>query len=88
LEAMASGLPTVCADATGSRSLVEVCSTGFLAKPGDIEAFEEHIRKLVEDADLRRRMGSAARERSLRFSWDDTMAELLDHYKNLVPGAD
>ena len=29
LEAMASGLPTLCADATGSRSLVEPGETGL-----------------------------------------------------------
>jgi len=33
LEAMASGLPCVCADATGSRSLVVDGQTGFLAPP-------------------------------------------------------
>ncbi len=85
LEAMASGLPTVCADATGSRSLVEVGSTGFLPKPGDIEAFVEHVRNLVEDTDLRRRMGSAARERSLSLSWGDAMSPILGYYKQLVP---
>jgi glycosyltransferase involved in cell wall biosynthesis len=76
---------TVCADATGSRSLVDLGSTGFLAKPGDVEAFAGHVRMMVEDAELRRRMGSAARERSLSLSWDDAMSPILGYYKKLVP---
>jgi phosphatidylinositol alpha 1,6-mannosyltransferase len=88
LEAMASGLPTVCADATGSRSLVDVGSTGFLAKPGDVEAFTGHVRMLAEDAELRRRMGNAARERSLSLSWDDAMSPILGYYKQLVATSD
>ena len=88
LEAMASGLPTVCADATGSRSLVDVGSTGFLAEPGDVEAFTGHVRMLVADAELRRRMGNAARERSLSLSWDDAMSPILGYYKQLVAISD
>jgi len=85
LEAMASGLPTVCADATGSRSLVDVGSTGFLAMPGDVEAFAGHVQMLIEDTELRRRMGNAARERGLSLSWDDAMSRILGYYEQLVP---
>jgi len=87
LEAMASGLPTVCADATGSRSLVEAGVTGFLAKPGSAADFVEHLRILATDADLRRRMGSAARTRSLSFTWHAAMARLLGYYTALVEPA-
>ena len=84
LEAMASGLPCVCADATGSRSLVKPGVTGFLAKPGWSHVFVEHIRTLAADANLRRRMGIAARERSLHFTWEDAMARLLGYYEALL----
>jgi glycosyltransferase involved in cell wall biosynthesis len=84
LEAMASGLPAVCADATGSRSLVKPGVTGFLAKPGCADVFVEHIRTLAADANLRRRMGIAARERSLHFTWEDAMARLLGYYEALL----
>jgi glycosyltransferase involved in cell wall biosynthesis len=84
LEAMASGLPCVCADATGSRSLVDADVTGFLAQAGDAPALARPIRALALDAELRRKMGLAARERALRFSWDDAMAQLLGYYATLV----
>ena len=84
LEAMASGLPCVCADATGSRSLVVDGETGFLAPADDAEAFARHITKLAGDRDLRRSMGEAARARALTFGWDETMARLLGYYESLL----
>jgi glycosyltransferase involved in cell wall biosynthesis len=84
LEAMASGLPTVCADATGSRSLVEPGVTGYLADVGDVDALFGAVATLAGDPDLRRTMGSAARARSLRFSWDEAMGNLLGWYEALV----
>ena len=84
LEAMASGLPCVCADATGSRSLVVQGRTGYLAKPGCAQEFADRIATLARDPELRRQMGAAARERSLEFSWDETMARILGYYKSLL----
>jgi glycosyltransferase involved in cell wall biosynthesis len=84
LEAMASGLPCVCADATGSRSLVMHGLSGYLAKPGNAHEFADWIATLMGDPELRRRMGAAARERSLEFSWDDAMARMLGYYRSLI----
>ena len=86
LEAMASGLPCVAANATGSRSLVVAGETGFLASADDADAFARHITALAEDSALRQRMGMAARARALTFSWEETMARLLGYYRAL-PGA-
>ena len=83
---MASGLPTVCADATGSRSLVVPGETGFLAPANDAEAFARHIMALAGDAVLRRRMGDAARLRALSFSWEETLARMLGYYRALLAG--
>jgi phosphatidylinositol alpha 1,6-mannosyltransferase len=86
LEAMASGLPCVCADATGSRSLVVFGETGYLAPADDAGAFAGFLTALVNDEALRRRMGAAARARALTFSWDETMVRMLGYYRAL-PGA-
>lgn len=87
LEALASGLPSVCADATGSRSLVEHGRSGYLATPGSVEEFTGYITKLIEDPGLRRAMTIAARERSRTFSWDGTMARILGYYEALLAGS-
>lgn len=84
LEAMASGLPAVCADATGSRSLVVPGVTGYLAAVGDDRALFEAVERLVLDAGLRERMGAAGRARSLEFSWDEAMGGLLARYEALA----
>jgi phosphatidylinositol alpha 1,6-mannosyltransferase len=86
LEAMASGLPSVCADATGSRSLVVAGETGFLAPADDADGFARHITALAQDGALRRRMGEAARVRALRFSWEETLARMLGYYRALLAG--
>lgn len=84
LEAMASGLPAVCADATGSRSLVADGVTGFLAPAGDAQAFFAAVARLARDPALRTAMGAAARARSLAFSWEADMAGLLARYERLA----
>lgn len=84
LEAMASGLPTVCADATGSRCLVIQGVTGFLAPPGDAAVFASHVEALIREPTLRTRMGVAARARSLGFSWEADMASLLARYEAMA----
>lgn len=87
LEAMASGLACVCADATGSRSLVVAGQTGFLADASDAQAFADHLSTLAKDAGLRRRMGQAGRTRALTFSWEETMGRMLGYYRALLAGA-
>lgn len=84
LEAMASGLPCVCADATGSRSLVVAGETGFLAPADDAAAFAAQITALATDPALRQRMGTAARARARTFSWEETMARMLGYYRALL----
>jgi glycosyltransferase involved in cell wall biosynthesis len=84
LEAMASGLPCVCANATGSRSLVVHGETGYLETPRNANGFAGRLAVLARDDELRARFGAAARERALTFSWDESMAKILDHYRSVV----
>jgi glycosyltransferase involved in cell wall biosynthesis len=86
LEAMASGLPCLCADATGSRSLVVAGETGFLAAPGRVEDFADRAATLAGDGALRRRMGEAGRARSLLYDWDAAMARVLGYYREAAGG--
>jgi len=84
LEAMASGVPTVCADAPGSRSLVVPEETGLLCPPRDAEAFAAAVRRLVEDAPARVAMGNAAYERAQQYSWPRVLRRMLDEYERLT----
>lgn len=86
LEAMASGLPCVCADATGSSSLVAPGETGFLIPADDAEGFARQLTLLSQDAALRRRMAEAARARAMTYSWEETLARILGYYRALLAG--
>jgi glycosyltransferase involved in cell wall biosynthesis len=79
LEAMASGLPSVGAAATGSKSLIENGVTGYVAD-SNAASFAEKVALLAADKPLRQRFGQKAREHSARFSWDAILAQLESHY--------
>lgn len=84
LEAMASGLPTVCADAAGSRDLVQEGTTGLLCSPGDPQAFTDAVRRLIRDPSRREQMGRAAFQRAQNFSKDAVHAQVVRHYDELL----
>ena len=84
LEAMASGLPTVCADAPGAKSLVQSGTTGWLVSPGDETGFVERTSSLIADAARRRRQGAAALERARMFSWDACLESLSNSYDDVL----
>jgi phosphatidylinositol alpha 1,6-mannosyltransferase len=88
LEAMASGLPAVCAAASGSRSLVVEGTTGYLAPPGNTAAFVDRLGMLVADVALRARLGSAARERALEFDWNGILLQLHASYLEVLAACD
>lgn len=84
LEALASGLPAVCADATGSRSLVVQGKTGYLVTPKDPAAYVAPLESLIADRDLRRRMSIEAIARAQGNDWDLVMYGLVRHYRDLL----
>ena len=57
-EAMAAGLPIVCSDAAGAApDLVVNGENGYLVPVGDVEKLSEKLQILVEDENLREKMG-------------------------------
>jgi phosphatidylinositol alpha 1,6-mannosyltransferase len=84
LEAMASCLPVVAAEATGSESLVDDHYSGRLVRPGAIRAFAEALRGYITDAELRARHGAAGEVRARDFSWDRINQSVADTYLRLI----
>ena len=81
-EAMAHGRPVVATAVGGLLDAVEDGVTGLLVPPRDPAALRAAIETLLADADLRRRLGSAARDAaSERFSWEAATAETLRAYR-------
>ena len=65
IEAAACGLPLVTCDVPGCREVVTDGVEGLLVPPRDAGALATAIARLLEDPDLRERMGQAARAKAL-----------------------
>lgn len=63
LEAMATGTAVVASDVGGLPEMIEHGSTGMLALTGEADSFIQALRRLIEDEDLRERIGTGARRR-------------------------
>ena len=61
-EAAASGIPAIGSDINAVPEIIQDGATGCLVRPGDRAALAGALRALLESADLRSRMGIAARE--------------------------
>jgi len=85
LEAMAHGRPVVASSVGGLRDLVVDGETGLVVPPRDRAALRRALERLLEDSDLRRRLGAAGRERAReRFSWDAVTDATLAAYRMSV----
>lgn len=60
LEAMSTGLPVVVSAVGNIPDAVDDDMTGLLVPPRDVDALQTALARVIDDADLRRRIGSAA----------------------------
>lgn len=84
MEAAAMGLPTVATDIRGNRQVVVPGVTGLMTKVRSHTDLADACETLVEDAQLRSRLGAAAAERARNEFGDDRVIErTLDAYRTL-----
>lgn len=79
LEAMASGLPVVAADAGPTREILGA-DAGALFPPGDDSQLAAQLRRLAGDADARARMSAAALRAASDRSWKSVFDDLVRDY--------
>jgi len=85
LEAQSYGLPCVVSDIPANLEVVRQGENGLIVPVGNAELLADSILKLLEDPQLRSRMGRAGRERiSSSFSLTATAQRLLDVYRRLT----
>jgi glycosyltransferase involved in cell wall biosynthesis len=82
-EAAAAGVPVVATAVNGVDELLEDGRAGFLVDRTPA-AFAEAVTHLATDPALRERMGVAARERALHFTWEHATGSLLATYQRLL----
>jgi glycosyltransferase involved in cell wall biosynthesis len=86
VEAMACAVPIV---ATTGGALPEVVGrdgeTGLLVPPADPSALAAALGRVLDDPELRERIGAAGRQRVLeRFTWRRTAEGTMEHYRALL----
>ena len=62
IEAQSCGKPVVATNVGGVRDTLIDEQTGFLVEPGDVQAMTRKLKRLIENAELRRQMGLKAIE--------------------------
>ncbi|MDA8094300.1 MAG: glycosyltransferase family 4 protein [Betaproteobacteria bacterium] len=63
VEAMRAGIPVICSDFGGMKEVVADGETGLIVRAGDAQSLASALTGLLEDADLRVRMGQAGKAR-------------------------
>ena len=82
LEAMVRRTPVACSNTT---SLPEIAGeAALLFDPLDVEAIADAIRRLLVDADLRRRLSDAGHDRAMKFTWEEAARKTIDSYRRTL----
>ena len=87
VEAMSVGLPVVSFDCKcGPKDIITEAEDGFLIPEGDVPALAERIMQLIENPNLRKQMGQAAKRNTERFAEPVIMRKWTTVFDNLVNG--
>jgi glycosyltransferase involved in cell wall biosynthesis len=90
LEAMATGLPSVCIDHQGGGEMIDD-DCGVKIESSSIEVMQtslaDAIHRLINDSALREVMGKAARRKVCQeYDWDVRINRMLSGYENILSG--
>ncbi len=80
LEAAAAEMSIIASDVGGISSLFTHEESALIIKPEDVDALASAMLKLMEDEELREKLGSNARRLVEKFSWESTAKSLDEIY--------
>jgi len=80
LEALAAGVPAICADVPAHAALVRPGVTGLLCQPTEAQSYIEAVSTLIVDPARRAAMSEAARASSAAYSWSAALSRVVDTY--------
>src|SRR5581483_372503 len=88
MEAMAMEIPCVATWITGIPELIRNGIDGLLVAPSDVQSFADAIERLIDDPELRIRLGTAGRKRVLdKFDLRKNSAILADVIQGRIDGS-
>lgn len=84
IEAMASGLAPVVADAGGSKTIVTHGRNGLLADPRSAQDFAQKVTMLLNDRDLQEKIKYTALEDARHFTWERVFERMFEIYRQMI----
>jgi len=84
LEYMALGKPVIASHGGGTNEIIEDTHTGFLIKPSNPKELVEKIEILLNDAELRNKMGIAGQERIKKIFTIDSMTDKYINFYEMI----
>ena len=85
IEGMASGCAVIASKLGGPIEMIDDGNTGLLVEPGVPRLLADGISRLLSDGELRKRLGSAAKNSALsRWSIENNVRELEDVYVKIL----
>ena len=89
LEAMATGLPVLVSAVAGAAELIGDGVDGLLImSPTDPEEIAARTDSLLDDQELRRRLGASARLTAVRYNWARVAEKTVAVYKMIIDHSD
>lgn len=82
LEAMASGVPVIVTE--NANAVVRDGLGGYVVPIRDVDTLQDRIRRLYDDASLRKSMGEAARKRAEEFTWQRYHTHLVEMLETVL----
>lgn len=86
MEALSCETPAIVTDVGGCPEVVKDSETGFVVPVGDVKALMDRIKYLLEDEDLRVKMGKLGREDMIKkYDRKKVIGKLKEVYESLEP---
>ncbi|AQT69629.1 D-inositol 3-phosphate glycosyltransferase [Anaerohalosphaera lusitana] len=82
LEAMACGLPLISTDCEGLEELLD--GNGIAVADANPGALADAVERLIAQPEMLKSMSEISRERALRFSWQDSAAQYMSLYNEIL----
>jgi len=84
LEAMACGKPVVATNIQGYASVLANGEEGLLVPPRDEKSLADALLSLLNDKNLRLKMGAKGRTKAEKYSWPNISQQVMDYYNSLL----
>lgn len=85
LEALSSGLPIIATDTGGSKELIKEGENGYIIKMKNSDDIAQKLEKLINNPELKKRMGENSRKKALELSWEKVAKKYFNLYKEVHP---